>query len=145
MLGLSGTVGLSGNVLLPRVTQQYPAVTGSPSVTVVLAAHVSVANARDLTLIFRVHNGTTFATGGAISSVSLFPEAPTADDPGSDFVSTAFLTQITSITATAPTLYQSGISNTSGFGSFVRLVMSIIPPTSGTMILNISADLVQKS
>jgi hypothetical protein len=120
---------------------------GTITTSQVLVRGINVVMFREATLLFRVHDGSTIPAGASVN-VKVYSEAPTTEDPATEFVDTNDLlgTPI-SITSAAVALYKRDIGSTAVYlGGALRIVLEWANTTAGTATtLVLSADIVAKS
>jgi hypothetical protein len=120
----------------------------SQTLDTVIAKAIPVQQYQEATLLVRYHAGGSIAAGQNIY-VRVFSEAPSTDDPASNFVWGTELASVTiSSGSTAPTLLLAALSNGSAgyFGSHLRVVArGSQSGGGGTLSAYLSIDLSLKS
>ena len=122
------------------VPKQNPTLVSS--VVYILAKAVDVSGYREGTLLFRAHHTGDTISSGTIT-ITVYREAPTADDPAGDFVEGGGTTLGTGTinTFTLPQLV--AIPLAANMGGWIRITLTTAASTSG--VFNFSADLSLKS
>ena len=104
---------------------------------VVLARGVDVSGYREGTLAIRMHDGSSY-TAGTIS-VKVYREAPTTEDPATDYVEATELVKKDFTSATAGAFFL----DLANMGAFLRITAEASSGSNATLIL--SGDLTLKS
>ena len=132
--------------LFSRRTFDFSKLQGSQTIPVPIVKAVDVSQYTQATLEVRVHS-MTISGGSAYIRVKLYTTAPSAEDPGRDFVygSAVATTSNLSSSNTAPTLLVAQVS--SGFGGMLAVAVEGEQPGSPVVSLtaDLSAQLVVKS
>ena len=135
---------------LSKTTYDFSSGTGmvnSSSALITVAKGVDVSAYREATLALRIHS---IAAGASTASirVDVFPEAPTQEDPATDFIgpnTVATTTTIVVSSSLSPTLNLQPLSP--NFGAALRVKLAANQPSVvlSTFLVTLSIDLVAKS
>jgi hypothetical protein len=133
-----------------KTLYDFASLPGSGSASLVIARAVDVSQYALADMILRVHSVNLAGSAGTGSIQLLaYTEAPTTEDPGTEFVLGSANANSISINLTTsyttPTVNY--ISLATPFGAYLRLVLKGTQPSSAftTFQVTISADLIPKS
>ena len=131
---------------LHKMTYDFSTLGNSQSVVYQAAKAIDVSAYREANLIVRVHSYNVSGSGTSIT-VNVYPEAPTDEDPATDFIgtSTVATTGTISQTNTFPLLNVQGVSTPFGGWLRIKLTGTQGATASTTFSVTISIDIVAKS
>jgi len=133
--------------VISRRRATFVGASGNPIQKLILARRIDVSQYTDFSFALRFHEGTLAGTG-ANMSVMVYREAPSDEDPATDFI---YFNQTLGATGAIPNPAPGGYHpinpvNTTSFGAFVCVVAEVMIPNAGeTTTLVWSIDLTLKA
>ncbi len=131
---------------LPKTTYDFSATAASSTTTYIVVKGLDLSQYREGTLIVRIHSG-SFTSGAPSVKAEVFADAPTAEDPATEFEGAAAVATTGAITNFNTTVSLTLVNLTTPFGSSVRVkvsgTQSATPATNFKVTFSI--DIVGKS